>query len=94
MVQRVLQVVAATDKQLAAEFEPRQSRRGSGGQPYTLYDVARQLGRRVPFPKLVNLEKDIRTYFATILVDAVATAGGTLVVPEGLKVKTVPQQEW
>jgi len=48
----------------------------------------------VPFPKLVSLEADIRLYFATILVDAVAVAGGTLTVPEGLDVKQVSKEEW
>ena len=59
-----------------------------------MYDVARQLSRRVPFPKLVNLEKDVRLYFATILVDAVFMAGETLKVPEGMKLEAVPAGDW
>ena len=51
-----------------------------------LFDVARGLARQVPLTKLVELDGDVRLYLATLMVAALARAGETLVVPEGMRI--------
>ena len=57
-----------------------------------LFDVARRLARRVPLTKLVELDGDVRPYLATLMVAALAWAGKTLVVPEGMRISTMTRE--
>lgn len=77
---------------LAVEIIPRQARRRGDTAPQTLFDVARQFSRKVPLAKLVLLEDDVRPYMACVIVDAVRSAGETLLVPADLKVAQVPPE--
>ena len=71
--------------------------RGEGGKwrglsRTLLFDVARGLARRVPLTKLVELDGDVHTYLAALMVATLAWAGKTLVVPEGTRISTVTRE--
>ena len=71
--------------------------RGEGGKRRgpsrtLLFDVARGLARRIPLTKLVELDGDVRPYLATLMVAALARAGKTLVVPEGMHISMMTRE--
>ena len=57
-----------------------------------LFDVARRLARHVPLTKLLELDGNVRPYLATLMVAALARAGETLVVPEGMRISMMMRE--
>ena len=71
--------------------------RGEGGKQRgpsrtLLFDVARGLAHRVPLTKLVELDGDVHSYLATLMVATLAWVGETLVVPEGTCISTMTRE--
>ena len=71
--------------------------RGKGGKRKEpsmtlLFHVACRLARHIPLTKLVELDGDIRPYLATLMVAALARAGKTLVVPEGMRISMMTRE--
>ena len=71
--------------------------RGKGGKQRgpsrtLLFDVACRLARRVPLTKLVELDGDVCTYLATLMVATLARMGKTLVVLEGTQISTMTRE--
>ena len=62
--------------------------------PNTMYDVLKGFARRVPLPRMIQYEEALRTYIATVAVDAVRQANDTLVIPSDLKYTIVEPQRF
>ena len=65
-------------------------RRGLSRTP--LFDIAHGLAHRIPLTKLVEVDGDVRPYLAALMVAALAWAGETLVVPEGMRISTMTRE--
>ena len=57
-----------------------------------LFDVICGLACRVPLTKLVELDGDVHSYLAALMVAALARVGKTLVVPEGTRISTMMRE--
>ena len=73
---------------------PRDSEGRKGQARQLLWDVARGFARRVPLTKLVHLDADIRPYLTALLIAALYHHRETLILPEGMKYKFVPMEEF
>lgn len=74
------------------DLVPRKSRRDTA--PTTLFDVVRGFARKMPLPRILQLETDVRPYMAAVVVEALRAAGDTLVIPDDLKVRQIPAREF
>ena len=61
--------------------------RGSG--EILLFDIICRLAHRVPLTKLFGLDVDICQYLAALIMATLAQAGKTLVMPEGIQIRTI-----
>lgn len=59
-----------------------------------MFDVARGFSRRVPLARLLEIEPEIRPYLASLVVRAVHRAGDKLVVPRGLAIDALQEDEF
>ena len=99
LAERLAAVISLVDKSaptinMLADSLPRGEKGRRGPSRTLLYDVARELARRVPLTKLVELDGDVRPYLAALMVASLYRAGETLVVPRSLDIKTVANQEF
>ena len=51
-----------------------------------LFDVTFRLSHRVSLTKLVELDGDVHTYLAALIVASLAWVGKTFIVPEGTRI--------
>jgi hypothetical protein len=54
--------------QNTVDYVPRKARRDYA--PQSMYDVLKGFGRRVALPRFLEMEKELRGYLATIVLDA------------------------
>ena len=90
LTKRLATMAALVDKSMppvAAFFDT--SPCGKGGRQRELgktllFDITCRLAWRVPLTKLVELNRDVCLYLATLLLAALAWVGETLIMPEGI----------
>ena len=56
--------------------------------------MARAFERRVTLGRILETEKDVRPYLASIIVAAMQKAGDTLLIPDDLMVSVVAPEEF
>ena len=85
-------VPGTPESQNVVDLVPRRARKEY--TPNTMYDVLKGFARRVPLPRMIQYEEALRTYIATVAVDAVRQANDTLVIPSDLKYTIVEPQRF